>query len=45
MLFNEKGWEVNNIDSLIIAERPKINPYVESMKRNISKILQLDAEQ
>ena len=37
-----EGWEVNNIDSVIVAERPKIKPYVELMKKNISKILLID---
>tara|TARA_B100000886_G_C20177336_1_gene388672 strand:+ start:85 stop:585 length:501 start_codon:yes stop_codon:yes gene_type:complete len=41
-LVRHEGWEVNNIDSVIVAERPKINPYVESMKKNISEILQID---
>ena len=41
-LIREKGWEVNNIDSVIVAERPKIKPYVELMKNNISDILQID---
>ena len=35
-LIREKNWEVNNIDSVIIAERPKINPYVDLMKKNLS---------
>ena len=41
-LIRDKGWEVNNIDSVIVAERPKIKPYVELMKKNISNILQID---
>ena len=41
-LIREEGWEVNNIDSVIVAERPKINPHVEAMKRNISEILHID---
>ena len=41
-LIRSKGWEVNNIDSVIVAERPKIKPYVELMKKNISEILQID---
>ena len=41
-LIRDKGWEVNNIDSVIVAERPKINPYVELMKKNISSTLQID---
>ena len=41
-LIREEGWEVNNIDSVIVAERPKIKPHVEAMKRNISEILHID---
>lgn len=41
-LIRKEGWEVNNIDTVIIAERPKIKPYVESMKKNISKVLKID---
>ena len=41
-LIRKEGWEVNNIDSVIVSERPKINPYVQLMKKNISKILQID---
>ena len=41
-LIRQESWDVNNIDSVIIAERPKIKPYVELMKRNISEILNID---
>ena len=27
-LIRKQGWEVNNIDSVIVAERPKIKPFV-----------------
>ena len=43
-LIRDQGWDVNNIDSVIIAERPKIKPSVELMKNNISKILQIDKD-
>ena len=43
-LIRQKGWEINNIDSVIVAERPKINPYIKLMKKNISKVLQIDPE-
>ena len=32
----------NNIDSVIVAERPKIKPFVELMKNNIAEILQIE---
>ena len=41
-LIRKEGWEVNNIDSVIVAERPKIKPQVQLMKNNISKTLQID---
>ena len=41
-LIRKEGWEINNIDSVIIAERPKIKPDVERMKKNISDILLID---
>ena len=42
-LVRKKGWEVNNIDSVVVAERPKLKPYIESMKENISRTLEIDA--
>ena len=42
LLIRKQGWEVNNIDSVIVAERPKIKPHVELMKKNISNTLQID---
>ena len=41
-LVRDKGWEVNNIDSVIVAERPKIKPYVDLMRENIADILKID---
>tara|TARA_X000000950_G_scaffold277674_1_gene367426 strand:+ start:269 stop:772 length:504 start_codon:yes stop_codon:yes gene_type:complete len=41
-LIRKEGWEVNNVDSVIVAERPKIKPHVQLMKKNISNILRID---
>ena len=41
-LIRHEGWEINNIDSVIVAERPKIKPYVEIKKKNISDSLKID---
>lgn len=35
------GFEIINVDIIIIAQIPKINPYKENIKQNISKILNL----
>jgi 2-C-methyl-D-erythritol 2,4-cyclodiphosphate synthase len=41
-LIRQHGWEINNIDSVLIAERPKILPHVKLMQKNISEILKID---
>ena len=41
-LIRQGGWEINNIDSVLVAERPKIMPYIELMKKNISEIINID---
>ena len=41
-LIIDQGWDINNIDSVIIAERPKIMPHINQMKKNISEILNID---
>ena len=41
-LIRKEGWEINNIDTVLIAERPKMMLYIKLMKKNISKILNID---
>jgi len=36
-LMKQKGFEVSWIDSTVIAERPKLQPFIEEMKEKISK--------
>ena len=38
-LINEKGYVVNNIDSIIIAQAPKMAPHIQSMRKNIADML------
>ncbi|MFA6439140.1 MAG: 2-C-methyl-D-erythritol 2,4-cyclodiphosphate synthase [Bacteriovoracaceae bacterium] len=35
-LLKQHGYEIGNIDVTVVLERPKITPYVDSMKKNIS---------
>ncbi|MFP8489406.1 2-C-methyl-D-erythritol 2,4-cyclodiphosphate synthase [Gracilimonas sp. Q87] len=34
-----KGYSVGNLDATVITERPKLNPYIKSMRHRISEIL------
>ena len=35
-------YKIYNIDSIIVAQEPKLTPYLEKMRKNIAKILQID---
>ncbi len=37
----EGSWRVNNIDAVIIAQRPKMAPYIEKMRENIAMACQV----
>ena len=37
-LIKSKGYRVGNIDSTIIAQRPKLAPYIDSMRARIAEI-------
>ncbi len=44
-LMNENGFEINNIDSLVIIEKPLLSPYINSMQDNVAKALNCSADQ
>ena len=44
-LTSERGYVVENIDATIIAQRPKMRPYIEEMEQNIASALGIGAEQ
>ena len=43
-LINEKGYEINNVDSIIVAQSPKMAPHIEKMRRNIATVLNTDID-
>ncbi len=44
-LIAEKGYVVENIDATIIAQKPKMRPYIAEMEQNIAKALGIDESQ
>jgi 2-C-methyl-D-erythritol 2,4-cyclodiphosphate synthase len=38
-LVQEKGWRVGNVDVTIIAERPRLAPWIDSMRASIADLL------
>ncbi len=43
-LLREKGYTIVNIDSTIVAQRPKLAPYISLMRQNIADTLGLDID-
>lgn len=41
----QAGYSVVNIDATVVAQKPKIAPYLEQMRRNISETLEVSLEQ
>ena len=41
-ILKENGFSVGNIDSTIIAQKPKMAPHIEKMRENIAKALEID---
>ena len=44
-LIEEKGYIVENIDATIIAQKPKMRPYIDQMRENIAKALGVETDQ
>ena len=43
-LLKSKGYSVVNVDSTIIAQVPKLSPYIEEMRKNIANVLDIDID-
>lgn len=41
-LLGEKGFRVNNIDTTVVAERPKLAPHITQMTANIATAVNVD---
>jgi 2-C-methyl-D-erythritol 2,4-cyclodiphosphate synthase len=44
-LVRSQGWQIGNIDSTIVAEQPKLKPYLKPMRDRLAGILTLEPEQ
>ena len=43
-LLTERGWQINNVDVTIIAQRPKLVGFIPAMRENVAKVLGIDAD-
>ena len=43
-LLREKGYEPGNIDATIIAQKPKLRPYIDEMRKHVAAALDMSVE-
>lgn len=44
-LVKRKGYELSNLDATVIAQAPKLRPYIDTMRARIAELLEADIEQ
>lgn len=44
VILESEGYKIGNIDATIIAQRPKLAKYIEEMRKNIAKALDIDVK-
>ena len=44
-LISDKGYTVGNVDATIIAQKPKLLPFIEQMRSNIAEALSVSVDQ
>lgn len=43
-MVKEEGYSISNIDATVIMQRPKLRPYIDEMRENIAKDLELSID-
>lgn len=44
-LMKEKGYRIGNLDATVLAEKPKLKDYIESMRYNVARYTGCDLDQ
>jgi 2-C-methyl-D-erythritol 2,4-cyclodiphosphate synthase len=44
-LIRSHGWQIGNVDSVVVAERPKLKPHIPAMRDRLATVLHLDPGQ
>jgi 2-C-methyl-D-erythritol 2,4-cyclodiphosphate synthase len=43
-LLEGKGWTVLNVDATLLAQRPRLSPFMDAMRKNIAEALGLETD-
>jgi len=44
-LIQQQGWRVGNLDTVIVAEQPKLKPHIKAMRSHLATVLQVQVDQ
>jgi 2-C-methyl-D-erythritol 2,4-cyclodiphosphate synthase len=44
-IITANGWQINNIDATVIAEKPRLREYIDIMREHLSRALDLPLSQ
>ena len=44
-LVKEKGYRINNLDNTILAQEPKMKPYIPLMQKRLAELLEIEENQ
>lgn len=45
VLLEKAGWQVGNVDATILAQKPKLAPYIDQMRDNLARRMKVAPEQ
>lgn len=43
-LLKEKGWSVGNADIVVMAQKPKLLPYIPEMRTNLARLMEVEED-
>jgi len=41
-MVGDKGWRIGNVDATVIAEQPRLNPHIETIRQSVAALLQVE---
>jgi len=43
-MVGEKGWHIGNVDATVIAEQPRLNPHIGTIRQSVATLLQVGVD-
>lgn len=43
-IIKEKGYTIGNVDSIVVAQKPKLAPYILQMRERLAEVMQIDVD-